>query len=441
MREIEVVKIVGSFSALFAAVLVFLTGNGLLNTLLSTRLAMEGYPMAVTGIVLSCYFAGLLAGSTVCYRPIQRIGHIRAFTIFAAGTTATTLLHGLWMTPVAWGVLRFLCGISTFGMYMVIESWLNECTESRYRGRIFSIYIALSYLGIGIGQQLLNVGEVGSNDLFIVAGVIFALCLVPVSATEGIHPRLPEKKKVSFSRVFRTTPIGMLGSMSAGLTNSAFFAMMPAVCTSIGMSHSQLAWIMSAAVFSGLTAQWIVGAVSDRFDRTLVLVVLAAAIAVVSGWMFVCQETTYRFLVVKMGLLGALVFAVYPVSVARAHDVFEGKDTVAVSGSLLFAYSVGACASPLLASGLMTLLKSPLGLFAFWFLVNASLALVSFYLLKREKVEVVAVEDQVAFVPMKRSSPVVMAMDPRSEPPGGIQSIPKTDANFPGPAAGAGQSR
>lgn len=435
------VKIVGSFSALFTAVLVFLTGNGLLNTLLSTRMAMEGYPIAITGIVLSCYFAGLLAGSAVCYRPIQRVGHIRAFTIFAAGTTATTLLHGLWVAPVAWGVLRFLCGISTFGMYIVIESWLNECTESRYRGRIFSVYIALSYLGIGIGQQLLNVGDVGSNNLFIVAGVIFALCLVPVSATEGIHPQLPERKKIQLRHVFRTSPIGMLGSMSAGLTNSAFFAMMPAVCTSIGMSHSQLAWIMSATVFSGLTAQWVVGAVSDRFDRTLVLVVIAAAIAIVSGWIFVGQAMTYRFLIGKMGLLGALVFAVYPVSVARAHDVFEGKETVAVSGCLLFAYSVGACASPLLASGLMTLMKSPFGLFAFWCLVNTSLALVTLYLLKQEKVEVVAVEDQVAFVPMKRSSPVVMAMDPRNETQGSIQSLPKTDADFPRPSAGAGQAR
>ena len=73
--------------------------------------------------------------------------------------------------------------------------------------------------------------------------------------------------------------------------------------------------------------------------------------------------------------------------------LFEGKETVAVSGCLLFAYSVGACASPLLASGLMTLVKSPFGLFAFWCLVNASLALVALYLLKREKVEVVAVEE------------------------------------------------
>jgi hypothetical protein len=121
--------------------------------------------------------------------------------------------------------------------------------------------------------------------------------------------------------------------------------------------------------------------------------------------------------------------------------VFDGQDTVAVSGCLLFAYSVGACASPLLASGLMTLLKSPFGLFAFWFIVNAGLALVSIYLLKKEKVEVVAVEDQVAFVPMKRSSPVVIAMDPRNGPQGGNPSVAKGDVGFPRPAADAGQER
>ena len=198
----------------FAAAFIFLTGNGLLNTLLSTRMAAEGFSTGTTGIVLSCYFTGLLTGSFVSHRLIQRVGHIRAFTVFAATTTAAALLHGLYLSPWFWGILRFLCGITTFGLFMVIESWLNECTESRYRGRVFSIYMTLTYLGIGIGQQLLNVGDVQGQTLFIIAGVIFALCLVPVSATEGVHPSLPETKPYHFISIFRRSPLGMLGSMA-----------------------------------------------------------------------------------------------------------------------------------------------------------------------------------------------------------------------------------
>jgi MFS family permease len=406
----------GAFGALFAAAFIFLTGNGLLNTLLSSRMAVEGFSTATTGMVLSCYYMGLLTGSFTSHRLIQRVGHIRAFTVFAAMMTAAALLHGLHLSPWFWGMLRFLCGITTFGLFMVIESWLNECTESRYRGRVFSIYMTLTYLGIGIGQQLLNVGDVHEQTLFIIAGVIFALCLVPVSATEGVHPRLPETKPYHFITIFRKAPLGMLGSMAAGLTNSAFYSMTPVVCTDIGLTLSQLSRIMTITVFSGLAAQWAVGTLSDRFDRTVVITVIATAITAVSGFIFVIGETSFWGMAIGMGLFGALMFAVYPVSVARAHDIFGGQDAVAVSAGLLFAYSIGASVSPMLASGVMTLLDAPLGLFAFWCLINGTLATTVIFLRKRESVVIVPVEDQVEFIPMKSTSTVVMSMDPRHDP-------------------------
>ncbi len=261
--------------------------------------------------------------------------------------------------------------------------------------------MTLTYLGIGIGQQLLNVGDIQGQTLFIIAGVIFALCLVPVSATGGVHPSLPETKPYHFISIFRRAPLGMLGSMAAGLTNSAFYAMMPVVCTDIGLTLGQLSWIMTITVFSGLAAQWAFGTLFDRFDRTVVITGIATAIAVVSGFMLLIGERSFGGMAAGMVLLGALMFAVYPVSVARAHDVFGGQDVVAVSAGLLFAYSIGACVSPLLASGVMTLLDAPFGLFAFWFLINGIYAAVSFYLRRQEKVEIVSVEDQVMLAVLK----------------------------------------
>ncbi|HSO18401.1 MAG TPA: MFS transporter [Desulfosarcina sp.] len=403
----------GAFSALFTAAFIFLTGNGLLNTLLSARLATEGFDTTTTGMVLSCYFAGLLIGSFACHRVIQRVGHIRAFAIFAATTTAAALIYSLYLSPWLWGVLRLANGVTTFGLFMVIESWLNECTESGFRGRVFSIYMTLTYLGIGIGQQLLNVADISGRELFIIAGVIFSVCLVPVSATEGVHPSLPETKPYRFMAIFRRAPLGMLGSMAAGLTNSAFYTMMPVVCTDIGMDVTRLSWIMSVTVFAGLAAQWGVGKLSDRFDRTLVLFVTVSAVAGLSAVIVLGRPASFWGLALPMGLFGAMAFTVYPVAVARAHDVFGGRDAVAVSAGLLFAYSIGACASPTLASVIMTMIDSPFGLFAFWLLVNGGFALTTLYLRTREKIAVVPVADQVAFVPMKNTSPVVMALDPR----------------------------
>ena len=351
------------------------------------------------GIVLSCYFTGLLVGSFFCRHLIERVGHIRAFTVFAAITATAALLHGLYLSVLFWALLRFLCGATTFGMFMVIESWLNECTESAFRGRVFAVYMTLSYLGIGLGQQLLTTGDIMGHEPFIIAGVLFALCLVPVSATEATHPRLPERKTIRFLEIFRQAPLGILGCMMAGLTNSAFFAMIPAVCTQIGLTVQQLSWIMSITVFSGLAAQWTVGTLSDRFDRTLVLSAIVIAMAVVSGFMYLFQETSFVHLSVKMGLWGTLMFAVYPVSVARAHDLFDGRDTVAVSTGLLLAYSIGASVSPILASAVISLLNNPFGLFAFWCITHIFFAGVIFYFKAKEKVVTVPVESQSLLYP------------------------------------------
>jgi len=68
-------RTIRSFVALFAAAFLFLTGNGLLNTLLSTRMAMEGVSVVTNGFVLSCYFTGLLVGSFFCRHLIERVGH------------------------------------------------------------------------------------------------------------------------------------------------------------------------------------------------------------------------------------------------------------------------------------------------------------------------------------------------------------------------------
>ena len=97
----------------------------------------------------------------------------------------------------------------------------------------------------------------------------------------------------------------------------------------------------------------------------------------------------------------------------RAFTVFAA---IATAAALLFAYSIGASLSPILASGVMTLLKTPFGLFVFWAIANAALAGIALYLRKREKIEIVPVEEQVAFVPMKSTTPVATALDPRTEP-------------------------
>ena len=185
-ESLAMVTTVGAFFALFAAVFTLMVGVGLLGTFLSLRTVIAGFATQTTGLIMASYFLGMSLGHFLGPRLVERVGHIRAYAAFAAIVAAAALGHGLIQNPLTWAVLRFASGIAMFGLYMVIESWLNECTQPELRGRIFSVYMVLSYFGMACGQMLLNVGDIRSGQLFMVAGILFVLSLIPVSVTRSI---------------------------------------------------------------------------------------------------------------------------------------------------------------------------------------------------------------------------------------------------------------
>ncbi|MBW2470215.1 MAG: MFS transporter [Deltaproteobacteria bacterium] len=404
-----------SFGALFASALFFLMGGGVLFTQLSLRMTQEGFSTLTIGMTLACYFVGLMCGYFLCHRLIERVGHIRSFAVFAATTTIIIILHGLFISAIFWAILRFFNGITVFGLFMVVESWLNECSHSQTRGRVFSIYMTLTYMGIGIGQQLLNLGDNGGQQLFWIAALLFSLSLIPVSITQSIHPELPHPTRYTFKALFQKVPLGMLGCFASGLVNSAFFSMAPVFGTNIGLSVFKLSWFMSTTVIGGFAVQWLIGIISDRFDRTLVLGTIACFIALLSLSMVVNTGISYAWLLFEMAIFGGLIFAVYPLAVARANDVFAGKEAVAVSSALLLCYSIGAIFGPVLASVSMTLLNTPYGLFVYWSVVAGVFAVMTVYLRRKERIAIIEPAEQVNFAPMRNTSSVAMVLDPRTD--------------------------
>lgn len=403
------------FIALYSSVTLMMMGLGLLNTFLGFRLSLEGVSTQITGLVLSAYFVGLVAGTTYCRKIIQSVGHIRAFAAFTAITTAVVMAHGFYTSPLLWAGLRFVAGISNMGLFMVIESWLNECAEPRFRGRIFSIYMIVTYMGSTVGQQLLNVGDVRSQTLFLVAGVFVALSTVPVAMTRSIHPKLPKVEQKALKTILRKAPISMLGCFGSGLLHSAFYTMGPVFAHQIHLSVSQTSWFMTLTVFGGLLLQWPVGLISDRLDRSLVLPFLGIILAMISMMILIFSRQSLAFLLGATAIFGGIFFSIYPVAVARAHDIFDAQDVVKVSSVLLLFYSIGAVFGPILSAAAMTLSGTPYGLYFYMITISGLYAGVTLLLRRKESVRIVPVDEQVDFVMMETTSDVAMHLDPRME--------------------------
>ena len=69
---------------LFLGLGLMMLGNGLQSSLLGLRAATEGFGTGTTGLVMSCYYFGFLAGSLLTPRMVQNVGHVRAFSALAS---------------------------------------------------------------------------------------------------------------------------------------------------------------------------------------------------------------------------------------------------------------------------------------------------------------------------------------------------------------------
>lgn len=399
------------FLALFLATLTLMLGSGLLGTLLSLRMSHEGFADPLIGAVMAGLYLGLIIGSFICPAIVRRAGHIRAFAVFAAVNTAAALFYPLWISAPFWFLCRILTGIAMMGLYMVVESWLNDRTEAHMRGRVFSVYMAMTFLGLGFGQLLLNLGEVGGSSLFLVVGIFLVLSLVPVAMTRAISPELPEMAAISIRRMLRKAPLGLLGSMAAGMIASAFYSLAPVFAVKSGLETRLVAYFMGITILSGFCLQWPVGNLSDRFDRLRVLAGLALLASFAAALVTLVADRSLVLLLIAAAGFGGLTFTLYPVAVAHTNDRVESDEIMSASTILILSYGIGACLGPLGGSVAMSLI-GPSGLYLFIAVIAWLLGVGVVVIRRRGKPQP---EEAVPYIPVPRTSPVITAIHPYAE--------------------------
>ena len=171
-------RMLTAVGSLILAISLIQLANGYVGTLVGIRLAIEEVEPLIAGVVTSAYFAGYATGAVFCHRLIDRIGHIRAFTAFAALVAAAFLVHPLYFGPILWTALRALVGLGCAGLYVATESWLNVKATVATRGTVFAIYMVATYATFALGQFALNLASPTTFTLFALAAILFCIALL-----------------------------------------------------------------------------------------------------------------------------------------------------------------------------------------------------------------------------------------------------------------------
>lgn len=393
---------------LLLAIFMLMAGSGFMATLIGVRLEQNGSSALVVGAVGTAYFLGLVIGSLKVGGLVGRVGHIRAFAAFVSLFSASTLSYAIYRDPFLWGALRLIDGFCIAGVYVCLESWLNERADAETRGSVLAGYMISLYVGQAVGQFLLNIGGPKPSLPFVIASILISLSAIPVALTRISAPALGKAETLPIRTLLSISPLGIVGATITGLMLGAFYSLGSVYARRLGMELSAVAVFMSTVIFGGVALQWPLGRLSDRFDRRKVIV-LAFAGALGAGLAVAFIGAPGLPLLAFSALFGGLSFALYPLCVAHANDRLSPEQRVAASGGLVLAYSAGAAAGPLGGATLMTIAGAS-GLFLFIAACAGAALLFGFW--RQARTLPVPADQQHSYQVLPRTTPVSAVLNP-----------------------------
>lgn len=338
---------------LFFGLSMLMIGNGLQGTLLGVRASLENFDTTAIGLIMSFYYVGFLGGSFFVPRLVTRVGHIRVFAALSSLAAITVLLHGLFPNEYAWSAIRILTGFSFAGLYIVIESWLNNITTNKIRGQMLALYLIVLYGSMVVGQFLLMAADPKTMELFVVTSIFISFALLPISLSSRPAPTFSEPQRVSIKGLYQSSPLGIVGVTISGMAASTLFGLGAVYGEKIDLSLSQISTFMAVFITGGVLFQIPIGWLSDRFDRRIVLIGVSYAAALFCVLSFFAAPVSFTVLLITMFFLGGAALSIYALALAHTNDHLNSAQIIAASASMLLMNGLGSCLGPLAASTMM----------------------------------------------------------------------------------------
>ena len=398
--------------ALFFGVGMIMLANGLQGSLIGVRASLEGYTAFAAGFIMTGYYAGFLSGALIIPQRIKNVGHVRTFAALASIASISILLHSLHVSFFGWFLMRFITGMCFVGMYTVAESWINDLSENNNRGQALSVYMMVSMAGSAFGQLFLNIASPETATLFMLVSILISVSLVPILVVVSKQPDFSISESLTIKELYNTSPLGVTAAVLTGLAHGTLWGIGSIYALKNGLTIEQVSIFMFTFIIGGAVNQYLIGYLSDRYDRRSVLVAVAflasffSVLAVVFG-------TSFTSLLIITFIFGGLTVPLYALAIAHTNDFLSKKEMVAASAGLQLATGAGLTVGPLLG-GLAIDLIGAAGFWIYLFVIHGSLGIFGLYRMSIR--DAVPLEDQGSTVLLNsRSAIVSMELYPDAE--------------------------
>ena len=422
-------KLIKNSWALFLGYGILIVAHGLQGNLLGLRAVLENFNIIATGALMSGYFVGYFIGANVVPDLVGKVGHIRVFAAFASTASLSILLHSVIVDPYVWILGRFITGFSIISIYVVVESWLNDRATNRTRGKVLSIYMIITFIGIGLGTLLLNFNSPTNYEPFILVSLLLSIALVPILLTKRKPPTFKKISRIKIKELYKISPLGTFSMFCVGFIHPAIFTMGAVYGALMNFSVLEISLYLFLITLAGALFQWPIGYLSDLFDRRIILIITALVGSILSilcffsvtvspdfinlsdNWKNIIQHiSNHRFVFyIFISLYAGMSLPLFSLNLAYVNDFLPKEKFVSAGAGMQIIFGLSAMISPFVCSFFMREL-GPNGIFVFLFIFQTLIGIFGIYRMTRRSS---GENPDNTFTPMPRNiTPLGMELDP-----------------------------
>ena len=422
-------KIFKNSWALFLGYGIIILAHGFQGNLLGLRAVLENFNIIATGALMSGYFIGYFVGANVIPNLVGKVGHIRVFAAFASMASLSILLHAVFVNPYFWIVGRFITGFSILGIFVVVESWLNDRATNKTRGKVLSIYMIITFIGIALGVLLLNFNNPKQYEPFILVSLLLSAALVPILLTKRKPPKFKKTSSIKIKELYKTSPLATFSMLCTGFIHPVIFTLGAVYGALMNFSVLEISMYLFLITISGAIFQWPIGYLSDRYDRRIVIIIsslLGALFAILCFFsispspdftnlskdskIIIQHISNHRlFFYIFITLYAGVTLPLFSLNLAYVNDFIPKEKFVSAGSGMQIIFGISAMFAPFLCSFFMKNL-GPNGLFVFLLIFQLAISLFGIY---RMTIRSTEENPDNTFTPLPRNiTPLGIELDP-----------------------------
>lgn len=324
--------------------------------LVSLRLLEAGADTVLIGLLAALPAAGMMLSAflvdTCCRHLTRRSIYLLSFALCAL---SVGLIDWAFSSLYLLGLLRLGLGVGMGVAIILGESWVNELSEERNRGKVMALY-ATAFTGFQmLGPAMLALFGAQSPWVIALVSLGYGMALLTIVWTvpnDYVEHGEHGARSFSLAGFFRVAPALCMGVLFFSFFDAVILSLLPVYATNHAYAVGVAALMVTVILTGDMLFQLPIGWLADRCERTtvhLVCGVLAMLIGLALPWLIQWPWLLWPALV----LLGAVAGGVYTLALVLIGQQFKGQDLVTANASVGLLWGVGSLLGPLLSGAAM----------------------------------------------------------------------------------------